>query len=244
MSFPALVGIVEPGDVPGVLQDLDAVQRAFDGNASGHVDGVCCFNHLYRTITSDVWQKVNSPGYFESPEFISKLDVNFAKRYIDALDAYSSNPISAPRSWQVLIDRRSDPRVLEIQFAAAGVNAHVNYDLAFALIATWGQSPGGQVATASQHTDFLRINQIFAENMEALRQSYEGHVARMVDHSILAAANNWVDDLAVVVTREWAWHHAVEYWRIHEDATELAERERGLDSLVSLAGRGILALVA
>jgi hypothetical protein len=45
-----------------------------------------------------------------------------------------------PRCWAVLFDHRDEQTVKHPNFAA-GVNAHVNFDLTFALLETWKSYP-------------------------------------------------------------------------------------------------------
>ena len=41
-----------------------------------------------------------------------------------------------PTAWQPLFERRADPGIEPIQFALAGMNAHINHDLPLAVVAT------------------------------------------------------------------------------------------------------------
>ena len=122
--------------VPEVLERLDEIQAYAEAHELlGPSDGVACFNRLYRTITASVLRGLGTRR-FKDPDFIATLDVTFANRYFSAVRASVTEARVVAGAWQVLIERRDDRRIHPIQFAAAGVNAHVDLDLAVAVAAT------------------------------------------------------------------------------------------------------------
>jgi hypothetical protein len=111
-----------------------------------------------------------------------------------------------PESWQVLLERRSEPEINRIQFAVAGVNAHVDFDLAFALLSTCRAL--GRPFGEDERADYNRINQIFASHMRALRRHFEDWWMRLLDGGLLALAADEGGELAVIVARDAAWNRA------------------------------------
>ena len=59
----------------------------------------------------------------------------------------------------MLIDRRDAGDVTALQFALAGMNAHIDYDLAQAVVDTL-DAVGGDPSTGDWHADFTRVNQL------------------------------------------------------------------------------------
>jgi hypothetical protein len=59
---------------------------------------------------------------------MSQLDVTFAGLYFDAVEA-AGDPAAVPLAWRPLIEERGQPAIEPIQFALAGMNAHINHDL-------------------------------------------------------------------------------------------------------------------
>jgi Family of unknown function (DUF5995) len=229
-----------PTTVPEVIARLDIIQsQAETQDERGPRDGLACFNYLYRSITQEILNTLEEPDGFEDRTFLARLDVEFAKRYLHALDLYHADPDTAPRSWRVLLDRRADSGIAPLQFAIAGVNAHVNLDLAFALVSTCEalESPLG---ADTQRLDYQRVNQVFATQMTTLRHHFEDLLERDLDRSEISSLNTHLDDLAVVLTRDGAWHHAEHLWSVRMRPKALLDREETTDVLVSLAGRGIL----
>ena len=72
---------------------------------------------------------------FENQAFIERLDILFAQFYFEAYDAAAAQAWVS-KAWEPLFERRAEHR-LALQFAIAGMNAHINNDLAHALVLTW-----------------------------------------------------------------------------------------------------------
>jgi hypothetical protein len=232
-----------PSRVADVVAHLDTIQQQSETTAPrGQRDGLACFNYLYRSITQQILDTLETTDGFEDKNFVSMLDVEFARRYLDALERYAGDPASAPRSWRVLLDRRSDAGVAPLQFALAGVNAHVNFDLAFALVTTC-DAIASPLGSDTQRRDYQRINEVFASQMASLRHHFEDLFERDLDRSALSSLNNHVDDVSVILARDAAWHHAQHLWTVRAEPRAMHEQTEATDLLVSLAGRGILAHV-
>jgi Family of unknown function (DUF5995) len=228
-----------PSTLPEVIACLDAIQaQAVEVDNRGEHDGLACFNYLYRRITEEVLREVEA-GMFQDNTFLVALDVEFARRYLHAIALYGVDPRSAPRSWQVLLDARSNPHIAPMQFAVTGVNAHVNFDLPFALVAAC-EAIGSPLGSDTQRQDYQRINQIFAGQMAALRHHFEDADERAIDREAVSTVNNDVDDLAVVLSRDAAWHRAKHLWSVRNEPSVIHTETEAMDHLVSLAGRGLL----
>ena len=114
------------------------------------------FPALYRKVTVRVRDGI-AANEFEDGERMERLDVVFAKRYIDA---YHQNRrgIKPTRSWQYSFDMAEQPHPLILQHLLLGMNAHINLDLAIAAaqIAPW-------LAIETLRNDFHQINNVLAE---------------------------------------------------------------------------------
>jgi hypothetical protein len=225
----------------------DAIQRMEDITAyivstqtRGVADGVACFTFLYTTITKRVRDGINT-GFFADGAFLSKLDVTFANRYFAALQAAATSQ-ATPRSWQVLIDARADQRVESIQFAMAGVNAHINFDLALAVIDTC-VALGTRPQDGSQHADYQKINQIFGEEMQNLREHFESSLVLSVDKAT-SPVLNLIDDNLVVVLRDGAWEVAEHFAELRRVGVSEATLTKRLDEMAATSGRLLLTPLA
>ena len=162
-----------------MLTRLVTVQEILDGlppNPVAH--RLASFNSLYHTITDRVATSLRGPEVTD-PEFLEMLDVEFAKRYFDALRRWGLEDDTTPDVWEVLFRRAWDKRVSSLAAAMLGVNAHINHDLAIALIATWLEhgAPEGDLI----HPDYLLINQIFYEEIPPLRRRYANRMQMRLD---------------------------------------------------------------
>lgn len=239
-------------DIPDVLRRLAALKtilRMLPGGARGPA---ASFNDLYLRITTQVHEYVEH-GVFKSPEFLSRLDVEFARRYLHAIRMMAAGDDgSVPRSWQVVFNAGRE--VSPIAAAAAGVNAHVNYDLAFALIATlrdrshFPDRPEARSAAAlaesPEYNDYLLVNQIFHHEMPGLIKhfSYNDVYLDWLYNVQGRSPNRYVaeDDL-VIVTRGIAWDVCERnLWPDRHDPTRLAETDHQIDELVSVLGKLII----
>jgi hypothetical protein len=228
-----------PDDVPGVLLRLEAIQVLADQRHPRYAeDGLACFNYLYHKITAEVWRRLRDHR-FRSTEFIARLDVEFAKRYFQALLADATGT-EVPRAWQVLLARRSVSHIDPQQFAVAGVNAHVNFDLPFALLRTLAvlELSFGE----DEHADYQAINEVFAEHMRSLRRHFENRLQRELDHGVIAQLTDGVDDLTVVLARNAAWHRAKHLATLVEESAEFNRVRAEMDWQTSMIGRAVLVL--
>ncbi|MCD2196214.1 DUF5995 family protein [Actinomycetospora endophytica] len=230
----------DPTDVPAVIETLDAVKKAAQLVVPrGEEDGIAAFTTLYHQITCGVQDAVNA-GSFEAGTFIIDLDVAFACRYLAAIKALTNGVGRVPKCWEVLFSCRSDDSVPTLEYAAAGVNAHVNFDLAFALLTTW-ETHSSPAERDAQHRDYNRINDIFYANMNMLRHQF--HSPFSDDGPLLDRLGNWFGDLLVRDTRDFAWDAAMSMWAHHDDPDweeYRAAQEERRDHIAAVWGLGIL----
>ncbi|MDQ4119446.1 MAG: DUF5995 family protein [Actinomycetota bacterium] len=240
------------GDVTTIAEVVAALSEIRDASAADlvrpEIDGISAFTRLYTIITQNVLDTVEGrrPGRkFNDPEFLTRLDLEFARRYLEAIAAYESGAPDTPASWAVLFDRRRDQDIRHVNFAACGVNAHVNFDLAFALLATWADFP----PNADRRADYDRINEIFAEEMDELREDFGAFLADTRDGGVLDRFGNFASDLVVRLTRSWAWDAAERVWEHRDPGRDSGgpayrraydEERRSLDRAASLAGWMVL----
>jgi hypothetical protein len=223
--------------VQDVVDELGTVRQS-----PPDADGVASFNYLYTQITKGILARLQNGG-FSDPGFLSELDVQFARRYFDALGSYQQNPASCPRSWRVLFDRQHDPRITRMQFAIAGVNAHVNFDLALALVATWDPADAPE-STSPQHDDYETINKVFHDEMANLRHDFEDPLLQKLDESAVERLSNQFDDMLVVIFRNAAWHTGEHLWRLNRKSEkEFKLKAEAMDVMTALAGQALLAPV-
>ncbi len=223
------------------IERQEAITQYIEANEPRGVnDGVACFNYLYTVITKRVRDGINN-GFFQDRAFLSQLDVVFANRYFDALRASVADPEHTPRSWNALISQRNNEKIESIQFAVAGVNAHVNFDLAISVIDAC-KALRTEPNSGTQRADYEKINKIFSEEMQTLRQHYESGRARELDGAA-APVLNLISDWSVDATRDAAWEIAEHYWTLHRFGISENSLVSRLDRMAALSGNLILTSV-
>ncbi len=238
-----LAGDAPPTSIPEVVTRLAEIRdHAASTSLLGENDGIAAFTKLYHTITSRVGDMVES-GEFQSSPFLVRLDLEFAERYFQALRRYAADMHTAPGVWRVLFDNRSDPRVPPVNFAVLGVNAHINFDLAHALIAAWRHvEPEGDGPGSAQFHDYRLINEVFEIEMDGLREELDSLFSHGPDGAPWDVGANWLADLVVTFTRDLAWDEAKRVWKAGASPEVCTASERRLDAMATFIGEGVLRL--
>jgi hypothetical protein len=235
VAAPATIASL-PVDPVGSIEEAIARMQGIAGMLPV-TDGLACFNRMYLLVTEAVSKQV-AAGFFADPTFMARLDVNFVNRYLSAVGAYRSAPRSAPHAWQVLLDSRADPDLAPMQFALAGINAHINFDLAPALTQTWEErdtSPHEGV----HHEDFEKVNQTLMALDPPLRESFEEGVLLAVDKEFVGL-QDLVDGFSITAAREAAWVNAEVLWQLRDEELLARSFLTTLDRTVGFAGRALL----
>jgi hypothetical protein len=231
--------IHRPDDVPAVVDHLTKLQDILERVPPLHGGNpLADFNKLYLRITTGVMEGLYD-GRFADPAFLSRLDVEFAERYFEALRHYGEGSAACPRVWSVLLHRVGGPDCRPLPSAAAGVNAHINFDLPFALVTTFDHLGTDPLDDSDQHLDYLQINQIFAEAIPGLRRGYLEKWQLLID-TMNGDLDDWWQGEVVEYTRNVAWRNAQKLWGCRHDLRRTAmERER-LDGNAAALGRLLL----
>lgn len=238
-----LAGSTPATSIEEVVERLAAIRdHAANTSLLGENDGIASFSRLYHVITRRIGDMAER-GEFRSTPFLVRLDLEFAERYFKALRRYAADIGSAPRVWRVLFDNRSDPRVAPVNFAVAGVNAHINFDLSCALVATWRHvAPDGDGKSSAQFHDYRLINEVFEIEMDGLREELDSLFSHGPDGAPWDVGANWLADLVVTFTRDLAWDEAKRVWKAGASPEVCKASERRLDAMATFLSEGVLRL--
>ena len=241
-TLAELAGNAPPADIPEVLRRLDAIEECVVRTSRrGREDGIASFTRLYREITHEIGERDAAGGFVAPGHFLAQLDVQFAWRYFQALHAYAANEGATPRCWQVLFALRQVPDIPMANFAAAGVNAHINYDLSAALLRTWNLGPPiTEAHRPEQLRDYEVINEVFAGQMDGLRQEMQTWISRGRNGSIPDRFANWMADIVVRWTRQMAWDVATDVWHPDDCDAAVALSDKRLHTVSGDLGEVIL----
>jgi len=222
--------------VPEVIDRLRAIE-----SASPPANGVACFARLYREVTEGVNAELEHRAVADA-RFIAELDVCFAGLFFSAFDAHHRKPGSEPPAWRPLFAGQSARGVAPLQFALAGMNAHINRDLPVALVTTCRALTLDLSETTPEHADFVRVNTLLAQVEQKIKRSYVTGWLAAVDR--LVHRFDRIDDVVamwdVARARDAAWTNAQALWALHGDPALESEFLGTLDRMVGLASRGFL----
>jgi hypothetical protein len=202
-------------------------------------DGLACFNRMYLDVTRQVNAQLDQ-GIYADPAFMIRLDVTFANLYFAPADM-AGDPAAVPLAWRPLVEQRATAGIESIQFALAGMNAHINYDLPVAVVSTCAAlatSPD-----AGQHfADYQKVDQLLDAAERAIRQSFETAAELAVDRHLGAVATlicNWTINGA----RDLAWNNAQLLWAVRDDPLARRLFLDGLAASTALTSRMLLVSV-
>jgi hypothetical protein len=217
------------------ITDVINVMRQLD-TALNKQDGLKWFNLLYLKVTERVKESTNP---WEDAVWLTRLDVVFAQLYFDAIVAWQRHASQASRAWRPLLQARQHPRIAPIQFALAGMNAHINHDLPIAVVNTCAEFARKPRKNTRQHRDFQRVNPLL-ETVEAeVKDFLATDIVGEIDQKL-----GRVDDLIAIwkikKARDTAWNNAEVLWHIRNAKLPRKLFLENLANLVELSSRGLL----
>ncbi|MFF8969476.1 DUF5995 family protein [Streptomyces sp. NPDC014995] len=230
--MPHLEPSAPPRDPPGV--PLDGVLRRLRtlDAALPPRDGVAVFNRVYLTVTEEVGRRIGA-GRFPDARAAITLDVRFAERYLAAVDAAASDR-RPPACWRPLFQFRRHPGVRPLQFALAGINAHIGHDLALAVVdacRTLGCEP------ADLEDEFDRVGDLLVTLEERIREDLmPGPDLLQIADPLTHLLGSWSLERA----RDATWSAARALWALRGLPDLAEEFTTRLDAAVGLAGRMLL----
>ena len=232
-ALPKVLSAKPVADIDAAIARFHAIEAALPGN-----DGIVWFTRLYRTVTETVQGRLATKK-FKDPACLARLDVVFANLYLDALRAWASAPSKAPKAWAPLFAARSAPRIAPLQFAFAGMNAHINRDLPVAIVATWRELGLKLHDPSPEHDDYVQVNTLLAQTEKKVKKWFDTGFVGVVDDT-LGSADDRIAMWNVERARDAAWVQGEALWALHGIGFLERRYLDTLDRLVGFAGRGLL----
>ena len=201
-------GDADPGVLSLVAEPYTSVEeshrrlRALERLFRERGDRRAVFLTVYTRVTGEVAAEIGR-GAFEDPAWVADYLVRFADLYRQAVyDFETGRTARLPAAWRLafLATEREEAHVL--QHAALGINAHVTFDLAFALLAA-----GVDDGRRAKYVDHQRINLVLWRlvdvTLDRLAERYAPGVGPLVDAVGPLVEVLWFGGL--VLGRECAW---------------------------------------
>jgi hypothetical protein len=213
------------------LRHVAERMRALDA-ALPERDGVAVFNRVYLAVTEEITRR-GTEGFFHDPVAAWEMGERFGVRYLAAVDAAAAG-VRPPACWRPLFQQRRHPGVRPLQFALAGINAHVGHDLALAVVDTCTALGLGPDAL---ETDFERIGDVLTALEERIREDLmPGPDVLDVADPLTHLAGSWSLERA----RDAAWAASRVLWGLRHSDELCGEFTKRLDEGVGLVGRFLL----
>lgn len=198
------------------IDDVIAVLETIISECEKNQNPLGYFAVLYQKVTIKVKEGIAS-GYFDDGPRMEKLDIAFAKRYLDAYANFQQGK-SVTVSWQKAFDISHDYWPIVLQHLLMGMNAHINLDLG---IAAAEVSKGKNLADLEQ--DFNRINEILSlllHEVEDDLSSIWPFLKFILKHT--GKVDDYLVDFSMKLARDGAWKFAVSLSGLSSRDLELA----------------------
>jgi hypothetical protein len=222
----------------GTIDDVIARMRAIDAELPAE-DGVAQFNRLYLRVTEEVLAAVVTAS-FEDAAFLDRLDVVFAGLYFAAYDADAAGE-TVPAAWRPLFAHRHRAHRMPLQFAMAGMNAHINHDLPFAVVSTCAEMGLTPSDGSPQHRDYQAVNRLLGEVEVRVKAAYLSGAMKALDLHAGHIDDAWAMG-GIHLARSAAWHRALRLWTLRRHPKLYEEYLHVMAAEVDLAGRALVAL--
>ena len=221
-----------PQSIPDVLQTLRTIEATCID-----ADGLKWFNWLYLQVTQAVEARVAAGG-FGDPRWLALLDVQFARLYFSALKSSLSGQ-EAPACWEILFRSRGQTAIARIQFALAGINAHINHDLPEAIVATCQASGSTPDRGGMHYHDYTALN----STLDSLIDSAKRTLNVRLPGGDLPPISRLEDTLAawnVSAARESAWQNAEHLAQLRPTPLLASSLMNMLDGFTTVIGKALL----
>ncbi len=232
-SLLAMVSSTAPITIADVIAQMQAIDALLPDE-----DGLKWFNRLYLMVTQEV--DLNPPGgAWKNPEWLLHLDVVFAGLYFTAIREFLTST-RTPSAWAALFEARFTTGIDRIQFALAGMNAHINRDLAMALIQTNADLNMVPVFGGPEHTDYLAVNTLLQSvTPAAMSMLSSGPLGELAEDT--GKIGRHLAAFDIMAARDAAWDFACQLRDLPALARHAAVAAQ--DAITGQLGRTILTIV-
>lgn len=197
----ALPRLAEASDVDDVVHNVERVIEwsKHAGSRLGY------FAAVYKRVTLAIRDEINQ-GKFEDGRRVTQLDVAFAQRYFDALNAYfhPGSGRGLPLHWEVSFVGDRDEEAIILQHMMSAFTAHISFDLGMACFAVAPDSLGALEA------DFNRVNALLCSQMPGMVEQMRRLSPELVWMRRLIPDELGVFDRVLTNMRKGAWLFAYE----------------------------------
>lgn len=181
------------------------------------------FLSCYQCMTENVLIAIDG-GEFNDAAWVNHLLHRFADYYFDALDEYEADAAAAPAVWRLAHDQALRKQTAVLQKMLLGINAHINYDLVFALAdllePEWDQLTADQ--REARFADHCHVNAIIGRTIDTVQDDVMERYSPSMDlvDKLLGPPDEMIASRLISGWRNEVWQQAVR----HLESTSPAER--------------------
>ena len=169
------------------------------------------FAAVYKRVTLAIRAAIDD-GEFDDGDRVTRLDVAFAQRYFDALNAYfhpnECQGLTLP--WEVAFTGDQDSQPVILQQLMSAFNAHISFDLGMACFTIAPNS------LSTLENDFNRVNALLCSQMPDMVDAMQRLSPEMVWIRRLLPDELGLFDHILTKLRNGAWQFAV-YMALHPE---------------------------
>jgi len=178
---------------------------------TGRGDRRAIFADAYATMTAGMVEAIER-GEFGDCVWVDRLLHRFADYYFDAIDLYDSGG-ECPRVWRHALGAAGAADLPPHQHLFLGINAHINYDLAFALADVLDDWAGlDDVLRNGRHSDHEAVNLIIGRTVDVVQAEVVEPLSPAMGllDRLLGPFDEWLFSRLIAGWRDEVWHDAVE----------------------------------
>lgn len=230
MTSPGSDHQVEPAVAEELERILTRMQQRID-EYGARADDRRTFLAVYATMTRAIHDGILD-GRFMDPAWTAALTARFAGLYFEAAGAWDSGNAGCPRPWCAAFAAAGQPRISAVEHALLGINAHIVYDLPFAVAATMHEAGDvvdgrlrGDTLVRRRH-DYEVVNHILAETITSAQVvlSHESRLSAVLD-ALALRLDEYAAEALLRASRTQGWHNALAIAVARDDAEREAVRQ-------------------
>lgn len=173
------------------------------------------FLSVYALTTFKIAEQVDA-GYFNDTPWIEEYQLEFANQYRRAFYDYEAgNYFDVPKVWRVAFDASKSGKTLIVQDILLGMNAHIDFDLAYTL-----RDVDIKNNRSAKYEDHNLVNNVLSGivgDITAALTSIYGSNYAAIDLA-LGDIDDKLIGTGMIMAREQAWNNAVKltdysWWR-------------------------------
>lgn len=227
----AVIARQQPRNLDEALRCMHTMLVRFHG----HDDRRAVFLRLYYIMTLEVHAAVNGLGdyhgktIFLDPGWIARLSGIFCGLYCSSLDTFARPP-DTERAWKITHETAATDDSTVVQNALLGINAHINYDLAYAIARNLVEhddlaNPSAMVLRKFDHD---QVNNLLLRSMpyiqDVLARDYGSGIALM--DQVLGRLDEELSARQLKYYRERVWSDALAFAAVLDTAREGVVRDK------------------